>query len=159
MIRDFESKATPTEIDVDVCIVGAGAAGIALARALSHSFPSVALVESGGINPASVHQQLNVGEGSRGMSFKGLEEGRARSLGGATKLWYGQCIRFEPIDFETRSWVRYSGWPITLADMVPYYERAEDFFSIYGQTYHSEVYDRFGLSKPAASRSTGRGRL
>ena len=33
---------------------------------------------------------------------------------------------FEPLDFEERDWVPYSGWPVTREDLDPFYERARE---------------------------------
>ncbi|HWF18363.1 MAG TPA: GMC family oxidoreductase, partial [Verrucomicrobiae bacterium] len=44
--------------------------------------------------------------------------------GGATAAWGGRCIPFDAIDFEKRSWVPHSGWPITKAQLDPFYARA-----------------------------------
>jgi len=153
VIQDFAVRGSSKSIEADICLVGAGAAGIALARELSRSGLSIALVESGGINPGEADQQLNQGELCDGVRYKGLVDGRARSLGGATKLWYGQCIRYEPIDFAVRPWVKHSGWPIGPKDLEPYYKRAEEFFDITGQSYHDDIYDRFGLPRPVLDES------
>ena len=40
-------------------------------------------------------------------------------------VWGGRCIPFDKIDFERRDYVPYSGWPITLKDLEPYYPRAQ----------------------------------
>jgi Choline dehydrogenase and related flavoproteins len=45
---DFLEAAAPTELDADICIVGAGAAGIAMARTFIGSALRVCLLESGG---------------------------------------------------------------------------------------------------------------
>ncbi len=129
--------------------MGAGAAGISLALALADSGLSVALLETGGMEPEQRDQQLSEGELAGGVVFRGMQEGRIRSLGGSTKTWYGQCIRYEPIDFESRAWIPHSGWPLTAADIEPFYARAESFFEIAGQRYDARVYDQFGLPAPS----------
>jgi choline dehydrogenase-like flavoprotein len=53
-----------------------------------------------------------------------LEENRKRVFGGATSVWGGRCLPFDPIDFEERPWVPYSGWPVSYHQMIPYYKRA-----------------------------------
>jgi choline dehydrogenase-like flavoprotein len=146
LILDFTNAETPESFACDVCLVGAGAAGIVLAQTLTESGFSVVLVESGGETPLAEDQKLNAGftDGH----FAGLEKGRARSFGGATKLWYGQCIRLEEIDYAARAWVPHSGWPISSADLAPYFERAEAYFEIAGQAYDAAIYRRLGLPVP-----------
>jgi choline dehydrogenase-like flavoprotein len=49
MIIDFRTVTQNTPIETDICIVGAGAAGIALARELLGTHVRVCLIESGGM--------------------------------------------------------------------------------------------------------------
>ena len=49
-ILDAHKLADGTEIAADVCIVGAGAAGITLAQALESTGEKICLLESGGLN-------------------------------------------------------------------------------------------------------------
>ncbi len=140
MIQDFRSYANGAQIYTDICVIGAGAAGITLAREFIGSRTRVLLLESGGLDQESDTDLLSRGE-SVGLMHNGLHEGRRRSFGGATKLWAGQSIRLDDIDFEARSWVPYSGWPITKADLEPFYTRAETFLGI------SEVYDERAWQK------------
>jgi choline dehydrogenase-like flavoprotein len=43
-----------------------------------------------------------------------------RSHGGASNLWGGRCVPLSPIDFEQRSAVPESGWPISATDLDPF---------------------------------------
>jgi choline dehydrogenase-like flavoprotein len=151
MIHDLRALEDGLQLEADVCLVGAGAAGITLARELCHSNLSVVLLESGGLEPEKADQELNGGEVA-GLAYKGLTLGRARALGGATKLWFGQCIRFDAIDFEKRPWVRHSGWPIASADLDDWYNKAEKMFSIDGQDYDERIYEKVGTPAPAWNR-------
>ena len=49
---------------------------------------------------------------------------RLRRLGGSSAIWGGRCMPFDPIDFETRSYIPDSGWPISYDDLLPYYPKA-----------------------------------
>ena len=155
MILDLRTLEDGLQFEADVCLVGAGAAGITLARELCDSSLSVVLLESGGVEPEQADQELNTGEVA-GLTYKGLTLGRARAFGGATKLWFGQCIRFDAIDFEKRPWVRYSGWPISAADLDQWYGRAETMFSIGGQSYDEQIYAKVGMCAPAWNRDNVR---
>jgi choline dehydrogenase-like flavoprotein len=117
MIRDFLTHEDGEQIDTDICVIGAGAAGIAIAREfLTSSSIRVLLVESGGFNLESATDSLSEGE-SVGLTHYGLTLGRSRLLGGTTRLWAGQCTPLDEIDFEARPWVPYSGWPINKASI------------------------------------------
>src|SRR5690606_1887221 len=50
-----------------------------------------------------------------------------RQVGGATNLWGGRCLPFDPIDFEPRpEVVGDAAWPVTYDDVRPYFQRAAD---------------------------------
>ena len=147
MIRDFRSYVNGAHINTDVCVIGAGAAGLSLAREFIGARTRVLLVESGGLKQESSTDLLNWGE-SVGLTLNGLHEGRGRAFGGTTKLWAGQCARLDDLDFEARSWVPYSGWPITKFDLAPFYVRAEALFRIPGQVYDERVWRKFGVCPP-----------
>ena len=48
-------------------------------------------------------------------------------------------LPLDPIDFETRYWVPYSGWPITFDQMTPYYERARKLCGIESFDFHGPL--------------------
>jgi glycine/D-amino acid oxidase-like deaminating enzyme len=50
MLIDLRDASIPTELDTDVCIAGAGAAGVALARSLVKRGHDVCLLEAGGMD-------------------------------------------------------------------------------------------------------------
>ena len=110
-------------IEGDICIVGAGAAGIALAMEWIGSPHRVILLEGGGFEIEPEMQALYQGE-IVGEPYYPLDVARIHAFGGTTGHWAGYCSDFDPIDFEERDWVPHSGWPITRADLDPYYERA-----------------------------------
>lgn len=108
-------EGVPAKLTADVCIVGAGAAGLTVAHALRDSGLSVAVLESG---PVEDPDLWNAGE-SIGHEYNGLLQGRVRGLGGTTAAWPGQCIRLRPRDLEA--------WPF---DLDPHYRRAEELLGI-----------------------------
>ena len=148
MIEDFRAVDTSAPLSADVCVVGAGAAGIALAIELSKAGLRILLLESGDVRPQKSDQALNEGE-IAGEQFAGLTGGRVRAFGGATRLWFGQCIRLEEIDLRERKWVPYSGWPISMTDLAPWYQDAERFFRLEGEAYDDRIYHNLGVSPPA----------
>ena len=115
-----------TEIETDLCIVGAGAAGMVLAREFMNSGVRVAVMESGGIHFDPETQALYQG-GLSGLRYGALDVERLRYFGGSTNHWAGFCTPFFAVDFEKREGLPYSGWPITLKELEPYYLRAAAF--------------------------------
>ena len=123
MIHNLETDRCETRPHADVCIVGAGAAGIALAVELKRLGRSVLLLEGGGRLVEERAQIPYVSE-IGGLPYRGLQEGRVRALGGTTTKWGGQSMEFDPLNFETRPWISCSGWPFAKTELTPYYQRA-----------------------------------
>jgi len=123
---DARDVADGTEITADLCIVGAGAAGITIARELASSARRIVLLESGFMDPDTATQALYDGA-SHGIPYFPLGDARTRTrqFGGSTNLWNGECRPLAACDFETRSWVPDSGWPFDVGQLRPYYERAQ----------------------------------
>jgi choline dehydrogenase-like flavoprotein len=124
MILDARNVPDGRELESEVCIIGAGAVGISLAREYKDRRFRTILLESGGPEPEPETQALYQGE-IVGHPYYSLDSSRLRFLGGTTNHWGGMCLPFDEIDFEERSWVPHSGWPIGLADLEPFYRRAQ----------------------------------
>jgi len=133
MITDARSLARGHTIDTDICIVGAGVAGITLSRELAGRQFRVCVLESGGFEAEGETQSLYQGE-NLGHPYYPLDTARGRLFGGSSNRWLLELgsdrigARLRPlgrIDFEKRDWVPYSGWPFDKAHLDPYYERAQ----------------------------------
>jgi choline dehydrogenase-like flavoprotein len=119
-------------LDVDVCIVGAGPAGITLAHALQSRGIQCALIESGGYPREAESQELNLAE-TRGDLHQDLRLARARGAGGTAALWntmfrgapFAKYLPLDPIDFESRDWIPWSGWPVSRRALESCYHRAQ----------------------------------
>ncbi len=124
MFIDYRDTSAPAQIDCDLCIIGAGAAGITMARALTDSGIHVCVLESGGFEQEEQTQNLYAGE-SVGLTNADPLACRLRTFGGTTMHWGGWCAPLHEHDFQVRSWVPDSGWPIQYNDLKPYYEQAQ----------------------------------
>ncbi len=144
MLIDLRTAPEAADEPSDVCIVGAGAAGITLARELAARNRSVCLLESGGLDFEQATQDLYRGD-NVGMTYYDLDQSRLRFFGGTVAIWGGRCALFDPIDFEKRPWVPHSGWPIGRAELDPYYRRAHDQFELGAFNYEREVWKELGL--------------
>lgn len=107
----------------DICVVGAGAAGITIARALRGSGRSVALVESGGFELADDTDALGRGD-SPSIAGEYLLRSRKRVFGGTTQHWTGMCMPLADEVFSSRPEIDEHGWPIDGDALFPYYARA-----------------------------------
>ncbi len=123
MIYDLERDPNPPEFSADVCIVGAGAAGIVLAAELVRQGKRVLLLESGGAELEPAADALNQCSYT-GQPHRGANTGRFRALGGTTIAWGGQVLELGEQDFAARPWIPGSGWPISKEELAAYYERA-----------------------------------
>ncbi|MFL5636082.1 MAG: FAD-dependent oxidoreductase [Gemmatimonadaceae bacterium] len=123
MHTDARTLPTGTVLEGDLCIVGAGASGITIAREFANSPLKVILLEGGGFDFDPQLQDLFRGE-IVGQPYFPLQAAALHYFGGSTNHWAGYCSLYEPIDFEKRDWVPHSGWPITRADLDPFYARA-----------------------------------
>jgi choline dehydrogenase-like flavoprotein len=123
MIFDLERERTLPAFAADVCIVGAGAAGIVLAAELVRQGRRVLLLESGGAAIEQEAQTLNACEYA-GQPHREANIGRFRVLGGTTTAWGGQVLELDAGDFAERDWVPGSGWPFPKEELQPYYGRA-----------------------------------
>jgi len=116
----------------DVCIVGGGPAGVTLADALTRAGTSVVLLESGSWDDDPDAQALNEG-GADGPIIKDypnyLYTGRRRQIQGSASRWgRGYCMPFRSIDFDDRTWISHSGWPIGRDDVGPFEKMAAETF-------------------------------
>jgi len=108
----------------EICIVGGGAIGLSLAARLAETGVEVLLVEAGGPEPSVQSQAFYAGQVVDPAVHWPLDTYRVRALGGTTGLWGGRVVPYDPIDFEERAWVPYSGWPISFAEVAAYYPAA-----------------------------------
>jgi choline dehydrogenase-like flavoprotein len=141
MFVDARSLDEGTKIESDVCIIGAGVAGITLALELDRQGIPTCLLESGGFGPDDKTDDLNRGE-SADLPYSFADGCRSRFLGGSSNCWGGWCRPFDAVDFERRGWVRYSGWPITRADLEPHYKRTHDILKLGPYNYDPEYWER-----------------
>jgi choline dehydrogenase-like flavoprotein len=125
MIIDARSVPTGTVVETEVCIIGAGAAGITLAREFTNTSFRVILLESGGAEPEQATQDLYAGR-VIGRPYDIFPASRLRYFGGTTNHWGGVwCDMPSSLDFEMREGVPYSGWPFALSYLEPWYRRAQ----------------------------------
>jgi choline dehydrogenase-like flavoprotein len=123
VIRDLREYSPGAAVKTDVCVIGAGAAGITIARELAGAAQDVCLVEGGGLEYGFPDSQALYQGDSVGAPVS-LIGGRLRFLGGSTNHWGGRCAALQDIDFRRRDWIPHSGWPFDKSELDPYYARA-----------------------------------
>lgn len=141
MIIDGRTIAPDTVVNVDLCIVGAGIAGIALAlQYIQSAGVTVALVESGGREWDARTQELSEGT-TTGQRYFPVKETHLRVLGGSSLSYGGICTELTPLQFEERPWVPDSGWPFSSDELAPFLPKAYELFEVVEEPHPIPVRD------------------
>jgi choline dehydrogenase-like flavoprotein len=134
---DAASTRSDRRIETDICVIGAGPAGIAFAREWIGSSLRVDILESGGLAPEPDAQDLGAGITTSGyLRRDSIRDGRARAWGGTANTWlyttqptdgraYARSVPPEPIDFAPMPAAGRDGWPIAFDELAAWYPRAQ----------------------------------
>ncbi len=118
ILADFPAESVPC----DICIVGTGPAGLALALECERLGLKVLALEAGGKNPGSIpRSEVEILSPNH---HAPLHITTRSAFGGTSWGWSGLCTRFDDIDFAVRPHITDSGWPIRHSELAPYYQRA-----------------------------------
>jgi choline dehydrogenase-like flavoprotein len=136
--------------EADVAVVGAGFAGLLVARELASQHRRVVIVERGGYLPHAVQVRSGRHE-VRGPTTEHTHEHAPDvepyrwdyifGVGGGSLHWTGAAPRLLPSDFRLRSEYGVGrDWPLTYEELEPYYVDAERLLHVAGAD--SEVFPR-----------------
>ena len=141
MLVDARTLSPGTTIEADLCILGAGPAGITIARAFLGTDVRVVLLEGGGTQftrslrslPTILREHLfeeqSLARGENvGHPYYPLRMTRVRSFGGTSNALLAHGLRACPldaIDFEAREGRAHGGSPFGRAHLDPFYARAQ----------------------------------
>ncbi|MEC7526048.1 MAG: GMC family oxidoreductase [Myxococcota bacterium] len=148
--RDLGDAAGDLVVDADVCIVGSGPAGVAVALEVARSGKRVVVLEGGGRAREPETQALYALE-SVGLPFaQAGAERRVRVFGGSSTAWSGRCATFDPVDFARRPWVPGSGWPFGPDAVSPHLRAAAKLLRL-GPLFERDLghaWPLFGVPRP-----------
>ena len=147
MIDSLTRHPTGAVFEADLCVIGGGPVGIAIAREFVDGGIRVLMLESGGERPDEATLSLNRGAVVGG-PFTTIEDGRVRALGGTTWKWSGRCLPLDAEALERRPWVPATGWPFGAEELDEYTERAAGFFGIRDPRFAGDVWSEFGVTQP-----------
>jgi len=169
-IENLGSLQVISPIETDLVIIGAGPAGLTIAREFFHTSTRVLILESGELkeqahfsalnsvesigeprHPAQVRKRIElVGTNCPSWSNEAQRFGiRCRVFGGSSHAWLGKSTVFDEIDFAERHWVPYSGWPFRRESLAPYFDRAAKVLNLGPNCYDERVWDLVGMARPA----------
>ncbi len=123
-IRGAEMQRLDT---YDVCVIGSGPAGAFAANILARSHCAVAVIEAGG---TWVNSRADAVLDESASTIAGGQLGFSQQIGGSSNLWAGFAARLNPIDFLARPQIGAPGWPITNADLDPFYRRLDQILGL-----------------------------
>ena len=120
---DLDATEAPIEpVRSQVCVVGAGIAGLILARKLALGGIDVVVLEAGGHAIEERQQRLFAAAALKGQTHVGTTEERFRVFGGSSVRWGGQVLGM------SRDAAR--GWPVGWEELVPFSEEAEQLLEV-----------------------------
>lgn len=114
---DLATTEAPAEVvRSQVCVIGAGIAGLVVSRKLALAGIDVVVLEAGGHSLETSGQRLFASAGQTGQAHVGTMEGRFRVFGGTSLRWGGQLLAT-------------SGgavaWPVGEEELAPFVTEAE----------------------------------
>ena len=133
--------------DAAVVIIGSGAGGGTLANELCQQGVKVVVLEAGAMQSnatfindewksfsqlAWLDPRTTSGTWRVAKDFAGLPAWICKTVGGTTTHWAGASLRLQEHEFKSRTTygdvagANLMDWPVTLAELEPYYSRAED---------------------------------
>jgi len=157
MLTDANDIRAGACLEADLCVVGAGPAGLTLARKFVGDASRVICLDSGGLAAEAAAQALNEGEVD-GDPYAGLVQTRHRQVGGTTAVWNtplpsgpgAKYVPLDPIDFESNA--NRLGWPFDRAALDPYYEAAQTFCGLGRFAYDADSWIDSDVFVPADPR-------
>lgn len=163
MLSDGWSMPDGSTLRTDLCVVGAGVAGIALAREFIGQSVHVVLLEGGSLQftkslrslPTVLRRHLRGEQGlasgkNMGEPYYPLRFTRARAFGGSSRAWVSHGLQARPldaIDFEDREGLLYHGWPFDKAQLEPFYRRAQEVCGLRPFSYDIDAWESRGLGE------------
>lgn len=130
VLTDAREVPRDSVLRADICVIGGGAAGITIAWSLANTSRSVIVLESGGAEGDDRTQALAAGDDVGEPYSAPLDAARLRMVGGTTNHWAGYCRPLDPVDFDARPGRPDAAWPLTRAELDPWYAQAHEVIQI-----------------------------
>ncbi len=128
------------EASAQICVVGAGIAGLFAACRLAEKGYKVSVLESGGRKFDQQIHDLNEVEDAFG-SYTGARNGRYRGLGGSSSHWGGRMLPLTTHDARARPYAAIDAWPFDIHELNVYRREIEQVFGIDDASFEEEALD------------------
>ncbi len=151
MIVYADNQDHGSRVATDVCIVGSGPAGIAMALEFAGAGFRVLMLEAGDREQTRAAQRMGRGE-SVGEPYYRIDTSRIRAFGGSSnhwRPWSGLRARpLDPLDFVSRPEVGREGWPFDHTALDAHYRRAQEICTLGPYDYRNETWIEPGVAEP-----------
>ncbi|MFO1067383.1 MAG: GMC family oxidoreductase [Geminicoccaceae bacterium] len=141
MILDMRSQPSGQRLEYDLCLIGAGAAGLTIANALRDSGLRICVLEGGGLEIDAESQALYEGA-NIGLPYFPLDVCRLRYFGGTTGHWAGICRPVLGDEMGGVAWLERDAWPIRPGDLEPYQTQAAAQIGLPTDRWDNESWER-----------------
>jgi choline dehydrogenase-like flavoprotein len=140
---DLATAEAPKEaVRSQVCVVGAGIAGLVLARRLALAGTDVVVLEAGGHSIEDSGQRLFARAELKGQAHVGTTEGRFRVFGGTSLRWGGQVLSMAADGADD--------WPVGAEELKPFVAEAEGLLEVGTLPFEGgEFFEAIGQPLPA----------
>ncbi|MDB5505200.1 MAG: hypothetical protein JWR89_5102, partial [Tardiphaga sp.] len=139
-IRDLRDAEIDETKFAQICVIGAGFAGLVASLRLAKKGYSVILLESGYQTVEPDIDELNRADTST-TAYAGAMTGRLRGLGGTSRRWGGRLLPLTPHDTSPRPHLSLDGWPFPIHDLDVYTSEIEELFGLDDSGFEGDVLD------------------
>lgn len=133
---DLAKASGDIDISAQVCVIGAGPVGLAVARRLVERGIHVVLLERGGEVAQPQTDAAEVDFDSR--PYGGAGPGRAFGVGGTSALWGGQLLPITAHEVEGNLNGEEPLWPIRFSEFGSHYETLDRWLGVDSSPFHIE---------------------
>ena len=132
MLRDLSSQAGAADAEAEVAVIGAGIAGLIVAKRLADAGKRVVVLESGDLKPPPLGDDPANAVEQTATVYAGARDGRVRGLGGTSQAWGGAMLPFLAPDMAAHSAGWGPAWPVALDDLTRHLPWIERLFGLEG---------------------------
>ena len=127
MIEESVAQKKIPDIVWDLCLVGTGPVGMAIALECERLGLEVLVLEAGETTVNSALAEASRAQIVDPERHADMEIAVCRALGGTSWTWGGRCVPYDDIDFAPRTFVADAEWPLTHDEIRPWYKNAAEY--------------------------------